>query len=127
MKIYIAAPWIDREAMPAIATRFENDGHTITHKWWEAENTPESPEAVKIHSGHAFDDWNGVVSADTLVLLNTSKSEGKAVEQGLAIASDIPIVAVGQRGALSKNVFHYLPCYTWVDDIEGALDVCKPN
>jgi hypothetical protein len=68
-------------------------------------------------------DKRGVKMADVLLLINSAKSEGKAVEQGLAIAYGIPIIAVGVRGVLSKNVFHYLDDYTWTQSVDDALKV----
>lgn len=120
MKVYIAAPWVDRELAREFAKRVEDRGITITHKWWEIEG--EESDIEKMEQCARLD-WNGVADADRLILLNTRKSEGKAFEQGLACAFGIPIIAVGIRGAESKNVFHYLPDYTWVDDTEGVWDV----
>lgn len=119
MRIYLAAPWADREDMSAIAARFEAAGHTITHKWW-LEETGED-RSVETLREQAFKDWNGVKTAQAVVLFNTKKSEGKAVEQGIALEAKIPIIAVGNMGEHSQNVFHFLPFYTWVNDIDEAL------
>lgn len=67
-------------------------------------------------------DTQGVIDADVMVLLNSAKSEGKAVEQGIAIAMCIPIIAIGERGAQSNNVFHYMDDYTWVPTAEAAIE-----
>lgn len=120
-KIYIAAPWIDREQLPAIASQFEAQGHTITWKWWQTDDIAEGSSNEAKLEEQALHDLNGVLEAEALVLLNTKKSEGKAVEQGIAIANGTPIIAVGERGIESKNVFHYLSVYTWVPTIEEAL------
>lgn len=119
MKIYIAAPWIMRGDMPDIARQFEKAGHEITWDWWKYDGDhDESPE---FHRTCAINDAQGVINADVLVLLNTSKSEGKAVEQGIAIANGMDIIAVGELGALSKNVFHYMDNYTWVPTVKDAI------
>jgi nucleoside 2-deoxyribosyltransferase len=124
LRIYIAAPWVDRELAIKLAERLEAKGHTITHKWWEFENKNEGQHLESYLEAYshdylrscAIDDVNGVKNADKVVLLDTKKSEGKAVEQGIAIALGIPIIAVGRIGSQSMNVFHHLDNYTWVND-----------
>ena len=122
MKLYLAAPWVDRDKMEAIAQRFEAHGHKITCKWWATEEVLEGLGANGALKIQAMNDKTGVENCDLLVVFNTSKSEGKAVEQGLAIAMNKPILAIGKLGdGTAKNVFHYLPNYRWVDDVDGAL------
>jgi nucleoside 2-deoxyribosyltransferase len=125
-KLYIAAPWIDRERMPEIAAKFEAEGHIITHKWWEFEDTQESESTHDRLQEQAINDLDGVSRADILILINSSKSEGKAVEQGIALAHALPIIAVGKLGdGTSKNVFHHLDNYVWVNTVEEAVDACR--
>jgi hypothetical protein len=119
MKIYVAAPWIDREYAKAVAGILERHDYTITHPWWNLEGAEDDHAHLRTC---AIADVNGVATADVLMLLNTAKSEGKAVEQGLALAWMKPIVAVGILGEISTNVFHHLPQYIWVDTVADALD-----
>lgn len=121
MRLYLAAPWVNRLDMPEIAAEFEAAGHEITHKWWDVESKSESEYDKMFLRYCAIADVAGVVSADKVVVINRSKSEGKAVEQGIAIANNKPIVIIGQRGEHSKNVFHYLDNYQWVDNIQDAV------
>ena len=123
MKAYLAAPWTDRANMPERAARFEAAGHTVTTRWWEFEDRPganfPSNEDDPYYEDRAYQDFIGVVQADVLVVFNTEKSEGKAVETGIATSLFKPVVLVGVR----SNVFHYLPNTTVADDIDGALHV----
>jgi hypothetical protein len=121
MKLYLAAPWVDRNEMPAIAALFEAQGHTITCKWWATPDIPEGENRDADLQACAVIDRDGVRTADVLVVFNTAKSEGKAVEQGIAINMNKPIIAIGKRGEVSKNVFHYLPLYRWVDSVGSAI------
>ena len=125
--IYIAAPWRDKELMPDIATKFEQAGHQITHKWWLVEDTPESERNFDLLQAQAGLDFCGVEAANFLILINSAKSEGKAVEQGIALGLGKSIIAIGKLGAHSKNVFHYMSNYTWVDTITDALKVLETN
>lgn len=120
--IYIAAPWAEREKLPAIAAQFEAAGHEITWKWWETDDIPEGGDREAELREQAENDFWGVFKCETLILINSAKSEGKAVEQGIALASGIPIIAVGERGLMSLNVFHYMDDYTWKPTVEEALE-----
>lgn len=128
MNIYLAAPWIEKEKMPSIAEEFEKVGHRITHKWWESEESPNEDEAYRdplVLRQAAVKDYLGVYSSQVVVTINSAKSEGKATEQGIALAFGKPIIAIGELGKVSKNVFHYLPCYKWVPDVDKALEFLK--
>ena len=128
MKLYIAAPWVDRAYASAVATEFERAGHTITHKWWDVDSTHEPPTMSSLHDAYsheflcdqALEDIRGVLACEVFILLDTRKSEGKAVEQGIALITGKPILAIGICGSESLNVFHHLPCYTWVPTIDMA-------
>jgi hypothetical protein len=114
--------------MSAIAADFEEDGHEVTHKWWLTEDIPEGAgKHLDTLKKQAQLDVRGVRTADCVILINSAKSEGKAVEQGLAIAYAIPIIAVGVRGVLSKNVFHYLDDYYWVSSVADAVKLLKQS
>lgn len=119
MKVYLAAPWVKREWVRIWAGSFEDRGIEITHKWWEMEG--EFDDAPRMRAC-AEKDINGVLAADVLVLYDAAKSEGKAVEQGIALAFDKPIVALGTLGANSQNVFHHLDNYIWVDHPDKVWD-----
>jgi len=67
----------------------------------------------------ATNDFNGVKNANVLVLLNSSYSEGKAVELGLALAWNKPICVIGRN---VSNVFLNFPHITKVDTPEEALE-----
>lgn len=121
MKLYLAAPWVDRGEMTAISAQLEAAGHEITHKWWEVEEIEEGEGSIEILREQAARDFMGVWTCDKMVLINSKKSEGKAVEQGIALALDKDIIAVGKLGEQSKNVFHYLLNYKWVPTVEEAI------
>lgn len=124
MKLYIASSWLMKDDMPQFAREFEQAGHEITFKWWEV---PDS----EANSTQALNDLNGVLDADAMILLNTAKSEGKATEQGIAIASGIPIVAVGtqeQAWETSKNIFQWLvDVYEWCPTVHDALNYLQSD
>lgn len=124
MKVYVAAPFTHKDEAIKVAEAVEALNHNITHKWWVVEHedsrTPEEREAYLTE--HAQLDFNGVVDADVVIMLHLAKSEGKAVEQGIALGLGIPILAIGQRGySVAMNIFHWMPDYIWCDTLEDAL------
>lgn len=126
MRIYLAAPWVDREQCPAIAAQLEAADHTITHRWWLVEDLPGTyPSNVDdpYYTQCAVEDYIGVLRADTVVLLNSGKSEGKAVETGIAIAHFKPIIVIGTR----SNLFHYLPNVHMVASADEALELLNSD
>jgi hypothetical protein len=118
MRVYIAAPWKDRELARYTAAHVVAAGHSITHNWWDVEGEYADHEAML---ACAKQDVVGVILADKVVLIDSQKSEGKAVEQGIAIAMNKPILAIGERGAHSQNVFHHLANYQWYPTVEEAI------
>lgn len=122
LRVYVAAPWKDKDQVPAVVERLEAMGFVITCRWWEIEAKLEEAATDEFKRSCAEGDRDGVINADFVVVLNTSKSEGKAVEQGLAIAHNKPIFIVGKIGEVSSNVFHYLPNYRWVANLETLYE-----
>lgn len=121
-KVYVAAPWQDRARANEIAIMLVSRGFQITHDWWmyEGEEKDESHEFLQ---RCAELDVQGVKDADIVIVLNTQKSEGKAVEQGLAIGWKKPIICITEKGAPTSNIFYNLPCYTHVNDIDTAIAI----
>jgi nucleoside 2-deoxyribosyltransferase len=122
-RVYLAGPWIAREAMPKMAEQLEAAGHKITHKWWEYEGENQDEETDEFLRSCAEQDVAGVVTADVVIVYNTAKSEGKAVEQGIAIVVGHPIIVVTPYEKPSSNIFHYLPQYTHVKTFQEALEI----
>lgn len=112
MKVYIAAPWVRRLTAISVGDQFIAAGHEVTSRWFYHETSAggdpndatgsSSPIANIRHQ--ALEDIADVRRADVLVVLNLQKSEGKAVETGIAIAANIPVISVGPR----SNIFQAL-------------------
>ncbi len=123
MRVYLAATWAERASMPLVAAQLELAGHSITHRWWEFEDDPvdnyPSNQDSEALTNHAINDFIGVVQAEVVVLVNSAVSEGKAVETGIAIAGNKPIVLVGTR----SNLFHYLPNVHVVATVDAAVEL----
>jgi nucleoside 2-deoxyribosyltransferase len=125
MRVYIAAPWVRRPEAIAIGEQFKAAGHELTSRWFYHETSPggDPMDATGLTSPlsniqhQANEDIADVRRADVLVVLNLQKSEGKAVETGIAIAAGIPVISVGPR----SNIFQALG--KEVATVEEALDV----
>jgi nucleoside 2-deoxyribosyltransferase len=123
MRIYIAAPWVRREEAIEIAKRFEAEGYEITSRWFKHDGDPNDSTGINCDQDEirkqATEDWEDVATSDWVVVLNLQKSEGKAVETGLAIASGVPFISVGQR----SNIFQSLGVE--VETVEEALEYLR--
>jgi nucleoside 2-deoxyribosyltransferase len=125
MRIYLAAPWVRKADAKAAAAVIEAAGHTITKRWWEHREVPgyggqfrDCPEDQREElAEQAYEDWRGVETADAMIVLNLEKSEGKAVEQGFALAYGVRLIVVGPL----LNLFQYLPGVTRVSTLDEAL------
>lgn len=120
MKVYLAAPWLDREYARTVRDQIQAAGIAVTSHWLDFEGGNSKDPVV--FRREAQMDWADVLRADALVLLNIQKSEGKATEQGLALQAGKPIVAIGKP---MNNVFHYLPNYVWVDTVGKAIEALE--
>lgn len=115
LPVYVAAPWKHREAALAIAERVGAvDGITITSRWLVEHGNATDPAELAAEAVHDLED---LYKSHAVLLLNIEQSEGKAVEQGVALALQMYIVAIGKP----SNVFHHLPDYIWVDTVEEAI------
>jgi nucleoside 2-deoxyribosyltransferase len=121
MKVYIAAPWVRRPEAIEAGKRFKAAGHILTCNWFHHETDGDpldstgvtcNPDSIRFQ---ANEDIADVRRADVLVVLNLQKSEGKAVETGIAIAAGIPVISVGPRA----NIFQALG--TEVGTVDEAL------
>lgn len=123
MKVYIAAPWVRRPEAIRIGKQFTAAGHELTSRWFHhvTDGDPMDSSGITCNQEsirfQAREDIADVRRADVLVVLNLQKSEGKAVETGIAIAAGIPIVSVGDR----SNIFQSLGYE--VDTVDDALVV----
>lgn len=118
--IYIAGPWVMKAEVIQIAKQFEAAGFSITSRWFEHQGDPNDP------TGKTYPDWyikkqaqadmQDILRADAVVVLNLQKSEGKAVETGIALSHDIPVISVGGR----SNIFQTL-CVE-VPTVEDAIE-----
>lgn len=117
MKIYLAAPWAHRHTLPPLVAQIRAAGHTLTSRWHDQWAHVDSHDPV-VMRGEAQYDLDDVREAETVLVLNLEKSEGKAVEQGYALALHIPIIVVGDT---RFNVFQYLDTVRLVPDLPSAL------
>jgi nucleoside 2-deoxyribosyltransferase len=115
-RVYIAAPFSEKELARETACRFEEAGFEVTTPWWDHPYSVES----QILREQAEEDLEGIIYADAFVLLNTKLSEGKAVETGYALCHGIPVIVIGSISPES-NVFLYLKEVTVVNTVEEAI------
>ena len=130
--IYIAAPWIKGGDALEARNLLVRAGIEVTSRWLDRVkgNTDPSYDYTKDPTYTAPDakveaqkDIEDVMRADAVVVINSAKSEGKAVEQGIALAHGIPIIVVGER----TNTFQYFdpPKVSVVGSVEDAIELIR--
>jgi nucleoside 2-deoxyribosyltransferase len=125
VKVYIAAPWVRKAEAISAGREFEAAGHLVTSRWFyhgDGGNAMDSTgitQPIEDIREQAWGDIEDVCGSDVLVVLNLEKSEGKAVETGIALMNNIPIVSVGTR----SNIFQTLAIEVeTVQEAIAALD-----
>lgn len=121
-RVYLAGPWVEREKAAEWSKLLEDAGFEITHKWWKYDGEGESKESPEFLESCARSDVNGVATADVVIVINSVKSEGKAVETGMAIAWRKPVCLIGKKAI---NIFYNLNFLYKVDTINEAIEWAK--
>lgn len=101
MKVYIAAPYPERNLAIAVMRALEAKDVEVTSSWLKIVEQNDSPTAQK--------DLADVAACDVLLAINppawaNAGTGGRHVELGYAIALNKKIVLAGDR----TNIFHYL-------------------
>ncbi len=114
LKVYIAAPWVKGGAANKLKKTLAAKGYFITSGWLQRAKKDLDQSYDYNHDPaykkaecciEAERDIQDVERSEVMVVLNSCKSEGKVVEQGLALAKGIPIVIFGPK----TNIFQNLP------------------
>jgi hypothetical protein len=125
MKIYVAGRWTRKPEVRAAQAALRAQGRFITHDWTEAEDpAPEWTEAQT--RGYLADqaraDIEGVMDADTVVLLHDDTGRGLFVELGAALAYEPKrVIVVGADLHDGACVFYFLPEVEHAPDVASAL------
>lgn len=127
IRIYIAAPWAHKDKASELKKQFEAAGLEVTSRWMDL-HLPKPNVAddggiaydEEVLRREAMEDIKDVLECDIYCVFNLEKSEGKAVELGLAIASFKGVVVVGKP----LNVFQYLNGMVRVMTAEEAIAAC---
>ena len=113
MKIYVAAPWTHKHEAIIAGAALTAAGHTVTSRWFhhqgDATDSAGTSSPLESIIFQAREDIADVLKADCLVVLNLAKSEGKAVETGIALANNIPVISVGPRSNIFQTLGVELP------------------
>lgn len=132
-KVYVAAPWINRDRAQRVAKRFEKAGFEIAHDWWNYDAgdklKPEDPYFKKC----AEDDLNAILNCDILYLLNLQErgkeTSGKAVELGIVLGHNAVCphkIAIFAEGIKGTNVFQLLDQVRWVKNSSEVIKLMEP-
>lgn len=118
--VYLAAPWADRAEAREVRDIITSHGIEVNSRWLDTHHTTEEEATHEVLSKEALNDVEDVLNCDILMLWNTQKSEGKAVETGMALIAQKGIILIGDR----SNVFHHLS-FPQVSTLEEAIWTAK--
>lgn len=106
MNIYLAAPWVNREATRTIRDELVAMGHEVTSRWLDVPDGPQIPDEARSKT-EAVMDLDDIDRSDCLVVTTDERpiGAGHHVEFGYAMAIGLRLVVIGPM----KSVFHYLP------------------
>lgn len=125
MRVYIAAPWVRKPEAIEVGKRFEAAGHVVTSRWFNHVGDPNDSTGFTSDFAdiqhQAAEDMFDVLSSEALVVLNLERSEGKAVETGIALAAGLVVISVGPR----SNIFQTMGLE--VATVEEALAALEAN
>ena len=112
MRIYLAAPYSQKEQMQRYAAELQANDIIVTSSWLAKPHAPETQMkdlTSDQHRAYAMQDIKDVQAADILVFFTdqtkTIVRGGRHVEFGIAVQRRIPIYVIGDF----ENIFHYLP------------------
>lgn len=113
MNVYVAAKWEEKKQANAAQAKLSIRGHRITFDWTTGDGTNKPKEAKT--------DYQGVVDADAVLVLNHEKLFGGATEMGIAIGRDIPVYVVGAE--VRDNIFFHLTEFVQTfGSVDQAID-----
>jgi nucleoside 2-deoxyribosyltransferase len=128
MKVYLAAPYVTKDAVKERAVELRARGIEVTSRWLEEphkSSTQLGELSFEDHQKYALQDVEDVIAADVLVFFTdptkTILRGGRHVEFGIAVALGMPIFVVGFE---EENIFHYLPAVqhdTWEETVKQLL------
>jgi len=107
-RVYVAGKFEEIEAVRKAQAALRAAGHEITHDWTgENPGDRKGEELQDFLKDCAVGDYQGVLHADVVLLLNHERAFGAMVETGLAIAWGRTVYVVG--AGIRDNIFFHLP------------------
>jgi nucleoside 2-deoxyribosyltransferase len=132
LKVYLAAPFEDRDEMLSLRSVLASRGVLVTSTWLTPADGNHNNMAAIANKFHecrcrAIKDIEDILAADVFILRKPKEKHrvpttgGHHVELGLCLGLGKPIILFGAR----ENVFHYLPGVQVVETLPELLSVLK--
>lgn len=107
-RVYVAAKFEEGPRVREVYEQLRAMGFEITHDWTNEAIPAGTPEEVaKFFESAALADYNGVLEADAVLVLNHDRLFGGATEMGLALAWGRTCYVV--QPDIRDNIFYHLP------------------
>lgn len=98
MKIYTAASFVEQKRIREMKEQLIQQGHTVLSTWLEEAVRPDGMSEEQFETKMAIKDLQEVSAADCVILdtASPSKTSGKMIEVGFALAKHKLLYVVGQ-------------------------------
>lgn len=124
MNIYVAAKWEEKSHVRLLYKVLTERGHVITHDWTQEEEGDRQGEELEKYLRDCADkDYEGVMAADVVILVDHPRLRGGMVELGLALAwgKTIYVLKNGFDMAPVDCIFYHMPEIRHLPGIEDIL------
>lgn len=132
LRVYLAAPYVQKEQMKIYANQLKGLNVVVTSSWLQEPHKPSTQMhelSHEEHLGYAKQDIKDIFAADAMIFFTdptqTIVRAGRHVEFGMVLAMNFmtakkrPIFVVGSD---FENIFHHMPNVYHFDEWELALD-----
>jgi nucleoside 2-deoxyribosyltransferase len=111
LKIYTAATFTEQKRIRQYKETLFNLGHSVLSTWLEEQVKPEGMDKKEFGKKMAAKDLQEIAAADCFILdlMNPSKTSGKMVETGFALAKHKLFYVVAPEGTMTDgHIFLFL-------------------
>lgn len=129
MKVYVASKFENQAEVRKAITLLREHGHDITFDWTQHSAVGKSGQELQDYLRLcAVDDYDGVLFAEALVLIDHPNCKAAYTELGMALAMQARVIVVNAvptviDPTMHQNIFMHLPEVEHVDSIEEAVAI----
>lgn len=123
MRFYVAGKFEEKEAVRAVQRGLIERKHQITHDWTGEDSSGLEGDKLEAYFRECAErDYEGVMDANAIVLLNHDRAFGAMVEFGIALSMGIDIHVIGPK--VRDCIFFHMDGIQFYETAEEFLQNC---